>query len=99
MGYPWKKANLIDLSMVRHRLSVPTGLLTRLLEMTGTQILSASPGKVRAQTPDGSVLEVTVKPINVFEREARLYLQKGEPVPERVLADLERWELENGRTS
>lgn len=96
MSSPWKN-NLIDLTVVRRRLSAPTGLMVWLMEQSGTLVVSSAPGKVRAQTPDGQVLEVMVRSINVFEREARLYLEKGLPVPPAVLEDVERWEVENGR--
>lgn len=93
-----RKTNLIDLTIVRRRLSASTGLITWLLERTNASVISFTPGKVRAQTPDGWVLEVTIRSINVFEREARFYLEKGLPVPSTVLEDMKRWDIENGKS-
>ncbi len=85
-----------DLVAVRASLEAPTHLAAYLARQMGAEVISERPGRIVSALADGTLVQVTIREVNVFRSEAEAYRRIGEPVPERVLRDIERWDREHG---
>ncbi|MDQ7814178.1 MAG: hypothetical protein RDU25_00005 [Patescibacteria group bacterium] len=89
-------AIVFDLSQIREDVGRPTRLMSWLVRHSGRRVLSQRPGRVEAGAGQARhTIRVTLA--NPFEREAVLFHEAGEPVPQHVLEDIKRWQREHGR--
>lgn len=89
-------AMVIDLARSAEDLKKPTRLIAWVMRSSGRHVISRRPGLVEtANLNERSVIRIMLA--NPFEREARLYADKGEPVPQQVRDDTLRWRREHGR--
>ena len=88
-------AVIIDLAKKREDLEEPLRLIAWVMRLDGARIISRRPGRIEMTNQNKrSVIRITLA--NPFEREAALYVEKGEAIPQAVLYDLALWRREHG---
>jgi len=89
-------AVVIDLAQTREGLEKPTRVIAWIMHFSGRRVVSQRPGLVESvKRNERNVIRIMLA--NPFEREARLYAEKGEPIPQQVRDDIARWRREYGR--
>lgn len=90
-------ANVISLADARAARAHPTRLAVWLAHKLGAEVISERPGHLVVMLPDDHAVDVSVREVNVFHQEAEAYVRIGESIPDHVIRDMERWDLEHGR--
>jgi hypothetical protein len=92
-------SNIVDSDAERRGLAAPTLMAAFGAGRAGAIVESASPGRVLVSLPhpeERRCVSIRVTRENPFASEVRCYELVGQPVPQDVIENMERWEREHG---
>ncbi|MBD3251329.1 hypothetical protein GF380_02625 [Candidatus Uhrbacteria bacterium] len=97
MSYRNERSTVIDLKAIRSKLNLPTCFYATLAEQSGTTITRSRPGHLTGvcEADVSRVVDVRIRCVNVYRREAACYKRAGLPVPEHIQQKIETWDRQH----